>query len=174
MDVSGLWSFEYSISFQIMQIPATSHYFSCQKSLPLCSSRFLKKHNIFSSLRYCFHRQANKKNIFQLKKYFKTLKEMIIGTASTQLFEPFTFFQSEWDNVVEIWEFDPTSRAYSRPIPSSDIERCPLLRKLFKALFRCKTRNFWCPFFKKKVPFLANIERCPKFLEYALTRGIYL
>ena len=31
-------------------------------------------------------------------------------------------------------------------------------------------RNFWGLFFKKKkkVPFLANIERCPKFLEYAL------
>ena len=27
------------------------------------------------------------------------------------------------------------------------------------------------PFFQK-VPFLANIKRCPKFLEYALTRGI--
>ena len=28
------------------------------------------------------------------------------------------------------------------------------------------------PFFFKKVLFLANIERCPKFLEYALTRGV--
>ena len=27
--------------------------------------------------------------------------------------------------------------------------------------------SFWCAFFKK-VPFLANIQRCPKFLQYAL------
>ena len=34
--------------------------------------------------------------------------------------------------------------------------------------------NFWCPFFKKsvKVSILANIEHCPKFLQYALIRGI--
>ena len=28
--------------------------------------------------------------------------------------------------------------------------------------------------FSKKVPFLTNIERCPKFLEYALTRDILI
>ena len=27
--------------------------------------------------------------------------------------------------------------------------------------------------FFKKVPFLASIQRCPKFLEYVLTRGIF-
>ena len=32
--------------------------------------------------------------------------------------------------------------------------------------------NFRCHFLKK-VPFLANIERYLKFLEYALTRGIF-
>ena len=31
--------------------------------------------------------------------------------------------------------------------------------------------NFLVPFFHKKVPFLANIEHCPKFLEYALQKG---
>ena len=58
--------------------------------------------------------------------------------------------------------------------------------KLCKALFGCKTLRkgieygvegagvvkFWDHFFQKSglfyktVPFLANIERCPKFLEY--------
>ena len=30
--------------------------------------------------------------------------------------------------------------------------------------------DFWCFFLKKKVSFLANIECCPKFLEYALVK----
>ena len=43
MDESGLRSFSYSINFQIREIPATNHRFSCEKSLVLCGSRFLKK-----------------------------------------------------------------------------------------------------------------------------------
>ena len=43
MDASGLLSFVYSINFQIMQIPATNHHFSCEKNLLLCGSMFLKK-----------------------------------------------------------------------------------------------------------------------------------
>ena len=43
MDESGLRSFVYSISFQEREIPATNHRFSCEKSLVLCGSRFLKK-----------------------------------------------------------------------------------------------------------------------------------
>ena len=35
--------------------------------------------------------------------------------------------------------------------------------EIFGALFSKK-----CPFVYKKVPFLANIECCPKFLKYAL------
>ena len=70
------------------------------------------------------------------------------------------------------------SRAYSRPIFRSTIER-PFWRKLYKALLRYKTRRkgieYWggylVPFFFKKVPFLANIERCPNFLEYAQLRS---
>ena len=40
---------------------------------------------------------------------------------------------------LQIWEFDAISRAYSRPIPRSTIERRLLLRKLYKTLFRYKT-----------------------------------
>ena len=73
MDASGLWSFLYSINFQTMQIPATSHHFLCEKGLL-----------IFFSLISGHLRQANRKKlILPLKKYFKDLKDIIIGTAST-------------------------------------------------------------------------------------------
>ena len=72
--------------------------------------------------------------------------------------------------------------AYSRPILGSIIARYPLLQKLCKALFWCKTLkkifklwgDFWalsstkCLYCHGKVPFLRNIECCLKFLEYAL------
>ena len=63
MDASGLWSFVYSINFQIRQIPATNHHLSCEKILLLCGPRFLKK-DIFSCFRSCYHRQANRKKLF--------------------------------------------------------------------------------------------------------------
>ena len=43
MNASGLWSFVYSINFQIREIPVRNHHFSCEKYLLLCLSRFLKK-----------------------------------------------------------------------------------------------------------------------------------
>ena len=55
--------------------------------------RFLKKKIFFSSFRSCYHRLANRKKlIFPLEKYFKTLNDMIIGTAGTKLLESFTIF----------------------------------------------------------------------------------
>ena len=47
MDASGLLSFVYSINFQIRQIPARNHHLSCEESLLLCGSRFLKKASFF-------------------------------------------------------------------------------------------------------------------------------
>ena len=84
-----------------------------------------------------------------LKQYFKILTDFIIGTV--------TFFQSAWDNVVKMWEFDATSRAYSRPILRSAIERCPLLQKLYKAYHENYTKWWnkvegWI-FFQKECPF---------------------
>ena len=109
---------------------------------------------------------------------------MTIVTASTYLFESFTFFQSGWGNVVEIQEFDATNRALYCiwTYTAFDYRKLPpFVRKLNKALFQCKTLKkgidqewgvkFLVPCFQKK-PFLANIECCPKFLEYSLTRGI--
>ena len=83
-----------------------------------------------------------------------------------------------------IWCTTLLTRAYSRLILYSTIEHCPLLQKLCNALFWCKTLRkgiekggggeiFGALFFLKKVlfykkvPFLANIKCCPKFLEYA-------
>ena len=47
IDTSGLWSFVYSINFQIRQIPATNHHFSCEYSLLLYGQRFLKEKKSF-------------------------------------------------------------------------------------------------------------------------------
>ena len=77
------------------------------------SLRILKK-IFFSSLRSCYHKLANReKLILLLEKYFKTLNDMIIGTAGTTLLELFTIFQSRRNNVVKIWVFDAT-RGISR------------------------------------------------------------
>ena len=46
--------------------------------------------------------------------------------------------------------------------------------KIIQRFISMQNKKFLVAFFQKKVPFLANIERCQKFLEYALTRGIYL
>ena len=114
MDASGLLSFVYSINFQIMQIPATNHHFSCEKNLLLCGSMFLKK--TFFLVWYLVTKGKKIEKI-----YFVTKK-----------------------NTPKLW------RTWSLAL---------------------LVHNIRCPFFKK-VPFLANMERCPKFLEYSLTRGI--
>ena len=109
MDASRLRSFAYSINFQIRQIPATNHHFAREKTLCLVGQDFWKRNIIFSGLRSRYHRQTNRKKlILALKKYFKTSKDIIIATASKWLFQSFTFFQSGWDNVAEIWEFHAT------------------------------------------------------------------
>ena len=41
-----------------------------------------------------------------LEKYFKTLKDMIIGTES------FTNLQSGWNNGAKLWAFDEYSGAF--------------------------------------------------------------
>ena len=43
MNACGLWSFVYSINFQIRQIQARNQHFSGEKSLLMCGSRLLKK-----------------------------------------------------------------------------------------------------------------------------------
>ena len=54
----------------------------------------------FSSLRSRYNRLANRKKlILSLGKYFKTLKNMIIGTES------FITFQSGLNNGVKLWAF---------------------------------------------------------------------
>ena len=110
------------------------------KSLLLCGSRLLKKH-IFSGLRSRYRRQANRKKlILPLKITSKLRRTWPLALAIHNFLSQFHFFKvGEICNVVEIWEFDVTSRTYSRPKLRSTVERCPLLRKLYKTLFRCKT-----------------------------------
>ena len=88
MDASGLWSFVFSINFQIREIPATKLHFSCEKKpivvlVKISEKKRRKKSNFFSGLRSCCHRQTNRKKLLPLKKYFKTLKDMTTCTAST-------------------------------------------------------------------------------------------
>ena len=65
-----------------------------------------KKHQ-FSGFRFCYNRLPNRKKlILPLKKYFKTLKDIIIGIES------FTYFQSGWNNVVKLWVFDEYPEAF--------------------------------------------------------------
>ena len=65
MDASGLWSFVYSINFQIREIPVRNHHFSCEKSLLLCLSRFLKKNPVWDLI--TTGKQIEKKLILPLK-----------------------------------------------------------------------------------------------------------
>ena len=68
---------------------------------------FEKKNISFSGLKSRYKRLANRKKlILPLGKYFKTLKDMIIGTES------FTIFQSGWNNGVKLWAFDEYPGAF--------------------------------------------------------------
>ena len=64
-------------------------------------SRSLTKKKNFSRFLSCYHRLASRKKIFlPLEKYFKTLKDMIIGTADALFFESFTQFFKVGEMVV--------------------------------------------------------------------------
>ena len=70
---------------------------------------FLEKNINFSSLRSYYLKLANRKKlILLLEQYFKTINDLIIGTAVTKHLESFTIFQSEQNNGVKIWVFDAT------------------------------------------------------------------
>ena len=100
--------FIYPIDFQKMQIPATNQYLSWEiTSVVLVKISERKKTSIFFDLKSHQNRLANRKKlIFSLEKYFKTSKEMIIGTNS------FTIFQSGWNNGVKLWAFDECPGAF--------------------------------------------------------------
>ena len=95
MRASRLWSF-YSINFQIRQISVSNqHFFLGITTLfqlisltvvwvEVFEKKKNKKKTIFSSLRSCYHRQANRKAlILPLEKYLKILNDMIIDTTGT-------------------------------------------------------------------------------------------
>ena len=120
MHASGLWSI-HSINFQIRQIPATNQHFSTNNNpfyiKPYCcvgqQVEISEKKTFFSSFRSRYHRLTNRKKlILPLEKYFKTLNDMIIGTAGTKPLQSFTIFQSGQNNGVKIWVFDATRGIY--------------------------------------------------------------
>ena len=93
MDASGLWSFVYSIKFQIRQIPATNHHFSSEKSLLLCGSRFLKKNIIISCLRFLVTTGK------QIEKIYFATKRML------QNFEGHDHWHSKYITISVIYIF---------------------------------------------------------------------
>ena len=115
---SKMWGLWMHLDYDHFYIPLTSKQGKFQpqaiifpvKKAYCCVVKISEKNIIFSSLRSCYYNQTNgKKLILPLKNTSKLC--MTIVTASTYLFESFTFFQSGWGNVVEIQEFDATSRA---------------------------------------------------------------
>ena len=91
-----------------MQIPATPQTSTFPGNNNRCAGQdFLKKTHQFSGLRSHYNRIANRKKlILPLEKYFKTLKDMIIGTES------FAVFQIGRNNGAKLWTFDEYPGAF--------------------------------------------------------------
>ena len=108
MHASGLWSFYISHWLPKNANPSHKPVFVLGNNKRCVSQDFWKKKNInFFDLKSHQNRLANRKKlIFSLEKYFKTSKEMIIGTNS------FTIFQSGWNNGVKLWAFDECPGAF--------------------------------------------------------------
>ena len=150
-----------------------------------------------------FFRQANRnKLILPLEKYFKTSKDMIIGTAGRYLFQSNNSFKVEEIILLKygqlmlpaghildlyfiqycIWLSNaaPFCENYTKLyFDAKHLEKgFNFFQKnaLFqiKCSFIIKSALFYkkCFFFHKKVLFLVNVKCCPEFLEYALTRYI--
>ena len=117
-----------------------------------------KNNNIFSSLRSHYHRQANRKELLlSLKEYFNTSK--LWRTWSLALLV-YNFF----------FKVDKIMLKYGNlMLPAWHILDLYCVRLLNAAPFyenytkrgRGGGLSFCSPFFKKEVPFLAIIERCP-------------
>ena len=111
-------------------------------------------------------KQLEKKTYFATKKYFKTLNDceiMLLKYGNLML---------PSGHILDLHCVRLSSAAFF----------CKNYTKFyFDAKYLKKGLNEWKgegggrifgSFFSKNVPFLTNIERSPKFLEYALTRGI--
>ena len=136
-----MWELWMHLDYDHLYIPLTSKW----RKFQLQAIIFLVKKA------YCWVGQDFwKKKIFlvwdlvttgkQIEKttYFATEKILQNFEGHDSWHYSYKFFQSGWD-VVEIMELDATSKAYSRLKMRSTIERCPLLQKLHKVLFRYKT-----------------------------------
>ena len=131
MDASGLWSFVYSINFQIRQILATNHHFSCVKSLLLCWSRFPKKKK---------KKKKKKKTVWDLVTTGKQIEKLNLPLKNTSklwrtwsLALPVHNFLSHLHffkvDEIMLLKYGNLMLPYSRPISHSTIECCPFLPK---------------------------------------------
>ena len=116
---------------------------------------WVKISEIFSGLRSRYHRQANRKKLWDKMSEIMLLKYgnlmlpagYILDLYCVRILNAAAF----WENYTKLY-FD--------------------VKHLEKGLNRGEGGvKYLVPFFIK-VPFLANFKRCPKFLEYTLTRGI--
>ena len=181
MDVSGLWSFLYSINIQMRQITATNHLCFGEKSLLLCGSTFLKKKKSFFPVwdLVATGEQIEKKLFCHWKNTLKLWRTWPLALPVHNILSHLHFFKVgeimlKYGNLIL-----PAGHILDLYCVclSSDAPFCENYTKLFFVYFDAKGLNkgagkIFGALFSKKVPFLANIERCPNFLEYALTRGI--
>ena len=125
MDASGLWSFVYSINFQIRQIPATNHHFSCEKNLLLSGSIFLKK-KIFFRFEI---------SLPQASKYFATKK----NTSKLWRAWPLALLVHNFLSYLHFFENCPLKKSFIS------------MQKTWKRgwIRVGKGWKFWCPFSKK-------------------------
>ena len=100
-------------------------------------SRFLKKTSFFPVWDLVTTGKQVEKN-FATKKILQNFEGHDHWHCQYITFGDIYIFQSGWGNVVEIWEFDTTSRAYSRPILCSAIACCHLCENYTKLYFDAK------------------------------------
>ena len=96
MGAPRIWPLVYSISFQTR--PKTSIFLGnnnpVSTNTPVGRVKISEKTSIFSVRNLLTKGYDTEKTYFAAKKYFNTLKVMIIGAVGILLFESFTIFQS--------------------------------------------------------------------------------
>ena len=112
---------------------------------------------------------VNEKEIGKIEKYRMPKDEMVRlwGTKKLTVISVVVGALADILTVVPnldllcVWQSDTTNfcEKYAKPYFYA--------KHLEKGLNRWWL-NFWCPFFQKKLPFLANIGCCPYFLDQAL------
>ena len=156
----------------IRRIPVINHHFSCETAYCCVGQNLWKKEHFFpvSDLVTTGKQIDKKKLILSLKNTSK-----LWGTWSLALLVHNVLSYLHFFKVGEIILLKNGNlmlpAVHILNLQSVRLSNAASFCENYTKLFSdAKTHR--CTFFKK-VPFVANIECCPKFLEYALTRGIF-